>query len=363
MDTRQPVGQVAPGIVRKPQKEKKRGKTNNKGPQSAPGSRIVGRGGSKKGTAAPAEVVDAVKEEGLLRHQEIAKAHTDAIMAVVMAADCIYTASRDKLLKRWKPQRNSQGRFEMHADLEVPLGEVCWCLISAGDWIFCGLGSGAIRAYSKAGLERNLEGHTKKVMCLLTHEHVLLSSGADSTVRCWQMDPATQDFACTHRMEDNVPGQVSCMAVLNERLWVGGTNGVSLVDLASLRVTDQPGPKRFVAGVLQFSGHMIVVYSDGSVVIFNAAGEKTHSQPPMPAGPVLCIVGLDSGPRVLCGHAKGQVSSISLPMFQLRHCWQTLERCKVQSLCCAGHDGIFLVGAENGNLQLWQRDEASVALP
>ncbi len=29
---------------------------------------------------------------------------------------------------------------------------------------------------------------------------------------------------------------------------------------------------------------------------------------------------------------------------------------KVQTLCCAGHDGIYVLGAENGTIQLWQRD-------
>ena len=36
----------------------------------------------------------------MFRHSEITGAHKDAVMSVVMAADCIYTASRDKTLKR-----------------------------------------------------------------------------------------------------------------------------------------------------------------------------------------------------------------------------------------------------------------------
>merc|ERR1719436_2217414 len=153
------------------------------------------------------------------------------------------------------------------------------------------------------------------------------------------------------------------MAVLGENLWVGGTNGASIIELKTLRVVSQPGPKKFVSGLLQFSGHMIVVYTDGSMRIFDAAGRETHSQPPLSAGPVLCVAGLDVGPRVLCGHAKGQVSSIALPMFEFKQSWQALEKCKVQSLCCAGHDGIFLLGAENGTLQLWQRDPAHAPAP
>jgi hypothetical protein len=150
------------------------------------------------------------------------------------------------------------------------------------------------------------------------------------------------------------------MSVLGERLWVGGTSGVCVIELTSLRVTQQLQPRKAVTGFLQFEGHMIAVYSDGTVCIFDPAGNQKLCNPPMPAGPVLCVAGLDSGPRVLCGHAKGQVSSITLPMFQLKHHWQALERCKVQSLSCAGHDGIFVLGAENGSLQLWQRNDSTV---
>lgn len=280
-------------------------------------------------------------------------------MAIVMTEDFIYTASRDKLLKRWKPQRNAAtNRFELIPDLEVPLGEVCWSLVMAGEWIFCGLGDGRIRSYSKAGGEATLTGHGKRVSCLLVHQHVLLSGGSDAAVRCWQMDPATQVFASTHVLEHGIPGAVSCMCVLNGHLWVGGMSGLSLVDLATLQVTLQLAPKKFVSSLLQFEGHMIAVYADGSVCIFDPAGAQKHSQPPMPAGPVICMAGLESGPRLLCGHAKGQISSITLPMFTLKMYWHALERVKVQSICSAGHDGIFMVGAENGNLQLWQRDDS-----
>ena len=39
-------------------------------------------------------------EDGMFLHSEITHAHKDAVMSVVMAADCIYTASRDQTLKR-----------------------------------------------------------------------------------------------------------------------------------------------------------------------------------------------------------------------------------------------------------------------
>lgn len=355
-EAREPVGQPCPGFVKRPQKkqEKKRSQAKAKAKANARGQ--VFRGGKKDLASDP---VDVVPEDFMYRHHEVPNAHGDAVMAIVMMEDSIYTASRDRLLKRWKPVRNQAGRFELRQDLEVPLNELAWSLISVGEWLFCGLGTGEIRGFSKAGAQAKLEGHTKKVTTLLVHQHVLLSGSADGTVRCWQMDPQSQTFACTHSITEGLSGAVSCMSVLNERLWVGGTSGVALIDLASLKATVRLPPVKFVAGMLQFTGHMIVVYSDGSALIFTANGEKTHQQPPLPAGPAMCLAGLDSGPRVLCGHAKGQVSSITLPMFQLKHCWQSFARCKVSSMCCAGHDGIFVLGGENGTLQIWQRVEGA----
>lgn len=349
-NARPPAGQPSVPMVQKSGQKKKPGKGAGKGP---------GRGISalrKKGGKVLDLVAETVPEEGLLRHCQVIRAHTDAVMAIVMTPDAVYTASRDKLLKRWRPQRSPQGAYELIPEIEVPLGDIAWCLISAGEWLFCGLGSGVIKGFSKAGGEMKLEGHTKRVTCLLIQEHVLISGSADGTVRFWQMDPGRQTFVCTHTISEGISSSVNCIAALGEGLWVGGTSGVSLVELASLRVVSQLEPKKHVTGLLQFTGHMIVVYADGTVIIFTATGQTTFKQSPLPAGPIMCVAGLDSGPRVLCGHTKGQVSSITLPMFKLKKCWQALERCKVQSLFCAGHDGIFLVGAENGNLQLWQRD-------
>ncbi|CAJ1427157.1 unnamed protein product [Effrenium voratum] len=313
------------------------------------------RNAGRAAGALPVEVETQIREDGMFRHSEIKSAHKDAVMSVVMAADCIYTASRDKTLKRWKVCTTA-GAFELKPELEVPLGEVCWCLISAGDWLFCGLGDGNIKGFMKNGQEAVLRGHAKRVSSLITHQHVLLSGASDGSVRCWQLNAHTSTFECTHSISEGISGSVTSLAVLGEGLWVGGTSGVALVELASLRVVKQLEPRKYVSGLLQFEGHMIVVYADGSICIFDALGEQKHKQPALPAGPVLCIAGLESGPRVLCGHAKGQVSSITLPNFVLKKHWQALERAKVQTLCCAGHDGIYVLGAENGTIQLWQRD-------
>jgi len=305
----------------------------------------------------PVRVETEVKDDGLVRHQEIARAHSDAIMSIVLADDFIYTASRDKTLKRWKPGKNAANRFELTVDVVVQLGDLCCSMVYVGEWLFCGLGAGTIRGYAKSGKEADLRGHTKRVSALVVHQGVLVSGSSDMTVRVWQAgEPGP--FTCTHKIDEGVPGACTALCPLGTNLWVGGTSGVALLELASLRITQQIMPKKTVAGFLEFQGHVIVAYSEGSLCIFDPAGTQKHSQAPTPAGPLLCLAGLSSGPRVLLGHARGQVSSITLPMFHLKKYWQAFERHKVQTICCTP-EGIFLLGCENGDLQLWQRDDVA----
>lgn len=359
----QPAGTPS-GLVRRPQNAKQR----KKALQQQQGRKLSHAQRSKlakqQGSELPGKVVDAVREEGFLRHSEAVRAHADAVMAIVMAEDAVYSCSRDKQLKRWRVQKSPGGGrlgglFELKAEVEVPLGDVCWSMMSVGEWLFCGLGDGTIRGFAKSGGDATLFAHNKRVSALLAHQHVILSGAADNTVRCWQVDPASQNFACTHTISEGIPGAVQCLSVLNEHLWVGGTSGIAIVELATLRVVSQLLPKKFIAGFLQFEGHMIVAYADGAVRIFDAAGTEKRHQAALPAGTALAIGGLEVGPRLLIAHAKGQVSSIELPAFEYKLHWQAFQKCKVQCVCCTGSNGIFLLGAENGNIQIWQRDDVS----
>lgn len=346
-DGRQPQGNI-PGVVNQRQNHKQKSGRGGGGGSGNHSSR-------KKGGNNAAAVKEQVPEDGMLRHQELLKAHSDAVMAITITEDSIYTASRDKILKRWKVQPGAPGRFELKPDVEVPLPDQCLCMVYIGEWLFCGLQNAGIRGFAKSGKQMDLTGHTKKVTCVLLHEVVLLSGSADQTIRLWQMDPASQTMGCTHTIGEGIPGPVICMLVLGAFLWVGGTSGVAIVDLAALRVVHQLGPRQGVANIVAYEGHAIVIYSDGSMTIYDGQGNQTLKQSPTPAGPVLSAAGLEVGPRLLIGHAKGQLSSIELPMFTMRTYWQAFQRCRVQSIACAGHDGIFIIGAENGSLQLWQK--------
>eukprot|EP00929_Paragymnodinium_shiwhaense_P119683 TRINITY_DN91572_c0_g1_i1.p1 TRINITY_DN91572_c0_g1~~TRINITY_DN91572_c0_g1_i1.p1 ORF type:complete len:387 (+),score=50.31 TRINITY_DN91572_c0_g1_i1:91-1251(+) len=354
-DGRQPLG--GPGVVRNPQKQKNKARGGGRGGRSS--QPTVSRAARKKGNKGEQQaVVEEVKEDAIVRHHFIPKAHSDAVMSVVVSEDAIYTASRDKFLKRWRAVRDATGRFQLQHDVDVELGDTCWCMIYVGEWLFCGLGSGTIKGFAKSGKQSVMTAHSKRVNAMLIHETVLLSCSQDSTVRLWQHDPNTQLFSCTHTISEGLPGNCSAMVVLGGHLWVGGSNGVAVVELTSLKVVHKLGPQKFVSGFLVFEGHVVVVYQDGAASIYDGTGTLKHSQAEMPAGPVLCIAGLESGPRILCGHSKGQLTSVTLPMFQMKTYWQAFDRCKVQCMACAGHDGIFLLGGENGSIQLWQRDEA-----
>ena len=347
-DARQPMGNN-PGVIMANQ-EKRRGKPK----ATARSQRQSGKSGKKNGKHIGG-AVEECREEGIVRHSELPKAHTDSVMSIIIAEDCIYTASRDKTLKRWKVGRNPGGRFELQHEFDVPLGVTCLCMCSVGEWLFCGLGSGAIRGFS-TGTRTGflLSAHSKRCSTLLVHEAVLLSGGADASVKCWMMDPSTQMFNNTHSITEGLCGATNCLSVLDGHLWVGGLSGISIIQMETFKVVHQVMPNKSVAGFLVFQGHIIVSYSDGTTCYFDTAGQQKHTLVPLPSGPVLCIAGLETGPRLLCGHAKGQVSSVGLPMMDPRAYWQAFERCKVQSIACAGHDGIFIIGGENGALQIWQ---------
>lgn len=137
-----------------------------------------------------------------------------------------------------------------------------------------------------------------------------------------------------------------------------------MVELATLSRAVQVEPKKKVNDLLEFQAHMITAYADGSFCVFDAQTTMKHSQPPLLSGACVCLAGLlESGPRLLCAHAQGEVSSIALPAFELSCYWKALDGVKLRCLCAAGHDGIFIVGTENGELQVWQRSQSWVTAP
>jgi len=258
-------------------------------------------------------------------------------------------------LKRWKPNKRPDGRMELHSDLTMTLPDSCYALLYANGFLFCGMWDGSIIAYSQDGSNTVLQGHSRRVNHLLLHQSVLISGSADKDVRLWQVTPGSNAFSCTHTISESMPGAINRLHVLGEHLFVGGVSGLAMCNLTSLTVTKILPPTKSVADFLEFQGHIIVAYTDGSLRIFDAEGTLKSDVRPLAAGPIVSIGGLDSGPRVLVGHAKGQVSTITLPDFQFKTQFQAILGSRVETIRCVGHDGLFLLGFSNGTLHLWQR--------
>lgn len=272
-----------------------------------------------------------------------------------MSKQGIYTVSIDKNFGRWKPVPKPDGPIELHNDLQIPLPDSCYALLCTDGWLFCGMWDGSIMAYSQDGTNHSLQGHSRRVNALLVHHAVLISGSADKDVRLWQKTPGSNAFSCTHTISEGMPGPISRLQVLGEHLCVGGLNGLALCNLNSLAVTKILPPTKPVADFLEFQGHLIVAYTDGSLRIFDPEGTLKLGIKPLAAGPIVSFGGLESGPRLLVGHAKGQISTITLPNFEFKTQFQALLGARVETIRCVGHDGLFLTGFSNGTLQLWQR--------
>ncbi|CAJ1357700.1 unnamed protein product, partial [Effrenium voratum] len=293
------------------------------------------------------KAVVRVDADAIGRHCEVRAAHGSSIQAMVMTEQGIYTVSQDKTMKRWKPTRNGSV-FELVPEVSVPLPDSGHSLLFSNGWLFCGLWDGQIQAFAQDGTQSVLKGHSKRVTTLLVHQGVLMTGSADKELRLWQMDSAAKTFNCTHTIEESLPGPINKIHVLGGHLFVGGHYGLAMLDLASLKVTKLLPPTKSVTDILEFQGHVIVAYSEGVIRIFDAEGNLKTESKALDAGPILKLAGLDSGPRVLCGHAHGQVSTIQLPSFEFKTEFQALPGHKVDSLLCAGHDGIFLIGSQDG---------------
>ncbi|CAJ1407813.1 unnamed protein product [Effrenium voratum] len=323
------------------------------------GEKGKGKGKGHKGKEWRRKAVVRVDADAIGRHCEVRAAHGSSIQAMVMTEQGIYTVSQDKTMKRWKPTRNGSV-FELVPEVSVPLPDSGHSLLFSNGWLFCGLWDGQIQAFAQDGTQSVLKGHSKRVTTLLVHQGVLMTGSADKELRLWQMDSAAKTFNCTHTIEESLPGPINKIHVLGGHLFVGGHYGLAMLDLASLKVTKLLPPTKSVTDILEFQGHVIVAYSEGVIRIFDAEGNLKTESKALDAGPILKLAGLDSGPRVLCGHAHGQVSTIQLPSFEFKTEFQALPGHKVDSLLCAGHDGIFLIGSQDGSLQLWQRVEGGL---
>lgn len=190
---------------------------------------------------------------------------------------------------------------------------------------------------------------------LLIHENILISGAHDEEVRLWQHQSEGNRFHCINTIKDNI-GQVNCLQVLGTKLFVGTMSGIRIIDLGNLSV--QPGvlpPTRSVSSFMLYENHLVVSYGNGGTQILDAQGQKKMLNDPTEFGSMTDMAGLESGPRVICGHGNGGVSVIELPSFDVKVQFQALEGRDSIETVTACPDGLFLLGSKLGTLQLWQR--------
>ncbi|CAK0857497.1 unnamed protein product, partial [Prorocentrum cordatum] len=224
-----------------------KGPAKGKGKSGAPDSGRARRAAQSTGEDADGAlaVAEEVPLDGFRRHHWVRSAHDGAVTAVCVTQDGVYTASQDGGLKRWKPRQAASGRFELQPELQVPLGGPCWCMLHEGDWLFCGLESGRVRAFSRQGVDLTIEQRAEGVSSMLVHQDVLLTGSASGGVGCWKYSPEAGTFANVHAVADVASSQVRCLAVMSGRLWVGCSGGVTTAGALKLleKQLDRRGPE------------------------------------------------------------------------------------------------------------------------
>eukprot|EP00438_Fugacium_kawagutii_P014065 Skav204172 [mRNA] locus=scaffold903:464307:469322:- [translate_table: standard] len=78
--------------------------------------------------------------------------HNDGVNCMIMAEGKIFTGGRDEQLFVWRPERSPSGEMQLVQDCPaIHLGQsiTSLCYEASSTWLFCGLWSGAIRAFCK----------------------------------------------------------------------------------------------------------------------------------------------------------------------------------------------------------------------
>eukprot|EP00397_Hematodinium_sp_SG-2012_P029636 GEMP01031328.1.p1 GENE.GEMP01031328.1~~GEMP01031328.1.p1 ORF type:complete len:381 (+),score=76.26 GEMP01031328.1:133-1275(+) len=303
--------------------------------------------------------VTEVKADNMKRIQLIKKAHKCSISQIACANGEIYTCSQDGYLKTWVSKKEL-GPIALEQKFQQDLGGACWCLLVAGDTIFCGLTDGSIKMFSNGGSSA-LEGHDKRVTAIVAHEGIIISGSIDSSVKMWQLINGT--FACVQTIQ--MAAEVRQLLVTTtpdaKVLWVGTSTGLFGLDLLNLQLPPVRVVKEctmVVTCLMEYANHVLVGYKDGSLKCFDKKGATKHEMTAYPDCKHMSAFSVVSeGNRLICGFNDGRLSSISLPTFERRARWDAFDHVTTSCVRTCGADGYYLVGSQSGDLQLWQYDD------
>ncbi|CAN1151308.1 Protein JINGUBANG [Linum perenne] len=134
--------------------------------------------------------------------ESVAKAHDDAINALIVAADgFVYTGSADKTIKVWRRKNDSvNNNKSLHchvATLEKHKSAVNALAVSGdGRVLYSGACDRSVLVWEKGGLVAGgegymtlvgaLRGHKKAILCLAAVADLVCSGSADCSVRIWR---------------------------------------------------------------------------------------------------------------------------------------------------------------------------------
>mmetsp|Transcript_108211 Transcript_108211/g.312743 ORF Transcript_108211/g.312743 Transcript_108211/m.312743 type:complete len:448 (-) Transcript_108211:101-1444(-) len=123
--------------------------------------------------------------------------HRAGVSCLLVAEGAVWCGARDGVIRRWRLQAAAEEEPDAILRGDKPLPDVAACLIGADRYVFSGHLSGTIRQWD---IERNTlvrtfadrDKHEAGVLSFLVQQDLLLSGGADGTVRLW--DKASGDL-------------------------------------------------------------------------------------------------------------------------------------------------------------------------
>jgi len=285
--------------------------------------------------------------------------HFNAVNALCMVGDKIYTAGRDKQLMGWRgaPTAGGLELVQDGAPVVMPSDIKTMCAEPTSKWLFCGMWRGDIHAFCQDCLEDRLVGHTRFVSSIAVHSGVVISGSNDSTVRLWT--PNGGRFQACGQPMNNPSGAVTSVKVVNDSLWVGGQTGITCFDLTTLQAKGTllaPAP---VTGLLEYGGYVIAAFRNGDVKIYDGAGQEGYHHPARGEHNTNYAVEIMEHPVtkkaiLLCGQQFGFVTAYDLPDFHPRGSFVARHNSDITAVLDAKVDGMFLTSGFGGDVTIWQ---------
>jgi len=177
----------------------------------------------------------------------------------------LYSASADGQVRVWNP---ASGECSAAVPMEADVGSL---LLTSG-WLFVGTAAGLVRCWNMGTNARHeLAGHTGQIQTLAAalDRSLLFSGGQDMTVRAWQYNPETAQFAAAGVLAGHTR-MVSCLLVAGKWLFSGSLDGsVRAWDLdtalCAFAVEAHAGG---VMSLLQWQSHLLSGGLDGKLRVW-----------------------------------------------------------------------------------------------